>query len=466
MDCGRDSVAHRPPKSKRAVSERGQIPDLGGFGGTDPISGSLGHGSPARRPLFSPPMPTSTDADLLVIGAGPAGCAAAITAARTGRTVVVIDKATFPRDKTCGDGLTAGALHWLEHLEVPLSALQPSAAVTDVVVVSPSGRQVRIPLPADGEHTRVMRRADLDAALVSATRAAGVTILEGNGLTELKSLDPHVDATLDDGSTITAPFAVAADGNYSTARRLLTPATPPALGEWSAFRQYFAHVNDPRLWVLFERDVLPGYAWVFPLPDGRANVGLAVLRGPDVSGKMLAEKWRDVLERASVRAVLGPDAEPEAAHRAWPIPSHLDVSRLSHGRVLFVGDAAGVVDPMTGEGIAQALETGVLAARAITHVPHPPIGHRSLFDPASIATRYRTDVQCTLGKDLRFAGMLQRVLAKPIGVRSVLRAVDTNDWTRRNFARWMFEDYPRALVLTPSRWRRGMFTPPGAYRPA
>ena len=302
MDCGRDSVAHRPPKSKRAVSERGQIPDLGGFGGTDPISGSLGHGSPARRPLFSPPMPTSTDADLLVIGAGPAGCAAAITAARTGRTVVVIDKATFPRDKTCGDGLTAGALHWLEHLEVPLSALQPSAAVTDVVVVSPSGRQVRIPLPADGEHTRVMRRADLDAALVSATRAAGVTILEGNGLTELKSLDAHVEATLVDGTTITAPFAVAADGNYSTARRLLTPA-PPALGEWSAFRQYFAHVDDPRLWVLFERDVLPGYAWVFPLPDGRANVGLAVLRGPDVTGKMLAEKWRDVLERPSVRLI-------------------------------------------------------------------------------------------------------------------------------------------------------------------
>ncbi len=410
-------------------------------------------------------MPTVTDVDLLVVGAGPAGCAAAITAARAGRSVVVIDKAAFPRDKTCGDGLTAGALRWLEHLEVPLSALQPSAPVADVMIVSPSGRHVRIPLPSDGEHTRVMRRVDLDAALVHATRSEGVTILDGNALTELKSLDASVEATLDDGRILTASFAVAADGNYSTARRLLTPAAPPVLGEWSAFRQYFAHVDDPRLWVLFERDVLPGYAWVFPLPDGRANVGLAVLRGPGVTGKMLASKWRDVLERPSMRAVMGPNAVPESTHRAWPIPSHLDPERLAHGRVLFVGDAAGVVDPMTGEGIAQALETGVLAARAITHVPHPPVGHRSLFDPASIATRYRTDVQRALGKDLRFAGALQRVLAHPLGARSVLRAVDTNDWTRRNFARWMFEDYPRALVLTPSRWRRGMFTPPGAYLP-
>lgn len=408
---------------------------------------------------------TATEADLLVFGAGPAGCAAAITAARSGRRVVVIDKAAFPRDKTCGDGLTAGALRALESLDVPLASLDASVPVAEAIVVSPSGRRVALPLPCDGEHARVMRRIDLDAALVHTARAAGVTVLEAANLTELKSLDTVVEATLDDGRLLTAPFAIAADGNYSTARRLLSPQGAPVLGEWSAFRQYFAHVDDPRLWVLFEQDVLPGYAWVFPLPDGRANVGLAVRRGPDVSGKMLARTWRDLLERPSLRTAMGPNAEAEGPHRAWPIPSHFDPARLAHGRVLFAGDAAGVVDPMTGEGIAQALETGILAARAVTHVPHPPIGHRSLFDPASIATRYRTDVQRGLGRDLRFADALQRVLAHPLGASAALRIVDTNDWTRRSFARWMFEDYGRATVLTPSRWRRGVFTPPGAYRP-
>ena len=404
-----------------------------------------------------------SDADLLVIGAGPAGCAAAIAATRAGRSVVVVDRATFPRDKTCGDGLTAGALRLLEHLDVPLAALDSSAPVSDVVLVSPSGRRMELPLPRVGEHARVMRRVDLDAALVGAARAAGAAVIEGGALTALKSLDSGVEATLDDGQVLRAPFAIASDGNYSTARRLLTPDAPPLLGEWSAFRQYFSGVDDPRLWVLFERDLLPGYAWVFPLPGGRANVGFGMLRGPGVSGKVLAAKWRDLLDRPSLRAVMGPNAVAEGSHRAWPIPSHLDPARLAHGRVLFAGDAAGVVDPMTGEGIAQALETGILAARAITHVPHPPIGHRSLFDPAAIATRYRADVAHTLGADLRFAGLLQRVLAHPLGARAALRVVDTNDWTRRNFARWMFEDYPRAILLTPSRWHRGMLTPPGAY---
>jgi len=400
-------------------------------------------------------MVRARDADLLVIGAGPAGCAAAITARRAGQSVVMIDRATFPRDKTCGDGLTTGALRQLEMLGVSLAALDASARVTEVRLVTPAGRHIELPLPSDGEHARVMARIDLDTKLVAAARDAGATVIEGAALSDLETLDGEVQATLDDDQVLSAPFAIAADGNYSTARRLLSPDAPPVLGQWSAFRQYFSGVDDPRLWVLFERDLLPGYAWVFPLPGGRANVGFGMLRGPGVTGKVLAAKWRGLLARPSVLAALGPRAEPVGTHRAWPIPSHLDTARLTTGRVLFVGDAAGVVDPMTGEGIAQALETGVLAVQAVN-----ALGHGS---PSAVAARYRSVVARTLGRDLRFAGILQRVLARPFGARAALRVVDTNDWTRRNFARWMFEDYPRAVLFTPDRWRRGMLTPPGAY---
>ena len=399
-----------------------------------------------------------TTADLLVIGAGPAGTAAAITAAAAGRRVVVIDRATFPRDKTCGDGLTTGALRWLEALGVPLDALGASVEVHDVVLVAPSGRRITLALPGVGQHARVMRRTDLDAALVERAAATGANLELGRALTELKSLPSGVEATLADGSVVTAPFAIAADGHYSTARRLLAPRDPPARGEWSAFRQYFTGVDDPRLWVLFERDLLPGYAWVFPLPGGRANVGFGMLRaaGGDrtVNGKLLASTWRDLLARPVLRDVLGPGAARESPHRAWPIPSHLDPARLAHGRVLFAGDAAGVVDPMTGEGIAQAFETGGLAARATAD---------SGATPDAVAARYRADVHRALGRDLRFAALLQRVLAHPRGAELALRTVDLTPWTRRNFARWMFEDYPRAILFTPSRWDRQMLDPAGAY---
>ncbi len=385
------------------------------------------------------------DVDLLVVGAGPAGIAAGITARDRGLDTLVIDKAGFGRDKTCGDGLTAAALRTLEALGLPIGDLDPALAPVDTaVLVSPSGRRVALPLPTGpGHHAVVVPRARLDAALVALAQRRGVDVREHTALAGLKEEPDRtgIVAELADGGVVRARHVVAADGTYSPTRKLLRPDAVPALGEWSAFRQYFTGVDDPKLWVLFEQDLLPGYAWVFPLPGGRANVGFGVLRGPGVDGKWIKATWRDLLTRASMRSVLGANAEPEAPHRAWPIPTAYDPERLVDGRVLFAGDAASVVDPLTGEGIAQALETGVLAADAVAH------GNNS-----DVATRYRSAVHRTLGRDLRFAGALQQIVRRPIGARAAIRAADLTPWTRRNFARWMFEDYPRALVLTPDRW--------------
>jgi menaquinone-9 beta-reductase len=112
---------------------------------------------------------------------------------------------------------------------------------------------------------------------------------------------------------------------------------------------------------------------------------------------------------------------------------------------------------VTGEGIAQALVTGVLAAEAIATAG---------ADPDAAGQHYRATVAHHLAPDVRFAATLGRILASPAGARGAVRAAGLTPWTRRHFARWLFEDYPRALVLTPSRWRRGVLTGPGAYRAA
>ncbi|HEY3672883.1 MAG TPA: geranylgeranyl reductase family protein [Acidimicrobiia bacterium] len=414
-------------------------------------------------------IPKRAVLDILVVGAGPAGVAAGLEARRLGLDSLVVDKATFPRDKTCGDGLTTGALRVLDEIGFDVRALPSWAAVTDTVLVSPTGREVEVPLPPDGAYAGVVPRVELDAALVEHARAHGVEVLEGAGVTVIDAGDDTVTATLADGTEVTARFVVAADGHWSPVRRMIGAESATPLGSWHAFRQYFTGVDDRRLWVLFEEDLLPGYAWVFPVGapgERRANVGFGVLRastskgadGP--SGKALAAQWRSLVERPSIRRALGPDAKPEGTVRAWPIPAAYDRDRLTHGRVLFAGDAGNVVDPMTGEGIAQAIETGLLAARAIAASP----SHASSpFDATSVAARYRADVDRELGADLRFASLLQHVLRVPLGARAAIRTASLTPWTRRNFARWMWEDYPRALLLTPKRWHRRMFEPSPAY---
>jgi geranylgeranyl reductase family protein len=391
-------------------------------------------------------------ADLLVVGAGPAGAAAAITARGHGLDVVMVDKATFPRDKTCGDGLTTAALTHLERLGVAVPRLG-AEPVRSVVVVAPDRWQVELPLPEPGWHATVVERTTLDAALVDQARAVGTTVHDGVSAEAVGGDGDAMRVRTSDGTEWRTPFVVAADGHYSSVARMIERDATPDLGGWFAVRQYFRHVGDPRLWVLFEPDLLPGYAWVFPLPGGRANVGFGVLRGAGHDGKALKRLWEDLLARPSLRAVLGPRAEPESRHRAWPIPTAYRPERLVDGRVLYVGDAAAVVDPMTGEGIAQALDSGAFAAHAVA----------SADDPVVVAARYRSAVESALGRDLRFAAFLQRLLRSGLVTNGAIRAAGMTPWTRRNFARWMFEDYPRAALFTPDRWRRRLLTPVGAF---
>src|SRR5438552_7708694 len=307
-------------------------------------------------------------ADVCVVGGGPAGAAAAITLARAGRDVVVVDRARFPRDKCCGDGLTAGALRQLEDLGLRPELVPSWHRVDDVWVRSPSGRTVRFPLPRDnGQFAAVARRVDLDAALLDVARSAGAKVHDGHALTGARSVDGTVELDVAGLGTVAARYAVGADGAWSPLRKAMGAHEPGYLGEWHAFRQYFSGVGPAAadLWVWFEPDLLPGYSWLFPLPDGRANVGFGIQRSSGIPVQRMKELWPELLSRPHLRQVLGPDAVAEAPHKAWPIPARVDSVPLTAGRALFAGDAACATDPMTGEGIAQALLTGRMAAEAV-----------------------------------------------------------------------------------------------------
>jgi len=314
--------------------------------------------------------------DALVIGGGPGGSATAFHLARGGARVCLVEKQIYPRDKVCGDGLTPRAVRALDHMGLrdEYQGWSRSAGLK----VHGGGHVIELPWPEleDFPSFGLARpRSDLDQLLARTAAKAGADLWEATEVVE-----PLVERGLVRGAVVRrededpfrlrAEVVVAADGASSRFAQALGLRRDEQRPIGVAIRQYFRSSRDTDPWIdsyLELRrgdDLLPGYGWVFPLADGTVNVGVGLLNTSahfrNINYRQLLKEW--------VPAV-GPEwgfgaGDAAAKPRSHPLPMGANRHPPLHRGVLFVGDAAGLVNPFNGEGIDYALESGELAAQA------------------------------------------------------------------------------------------------------
>lgn len=294
--------------------------------------------------------------DVVVVGAGPAGSAAALAARRAGAGVLLLDRSDFPRDKACGDGIAAQALDVLAGLGVAdvAAGFPPVPALR---MVGPAGAEVRRPLPRPAY--TVPRRV-FDARLVAAAVAAGAQLRRH----VVRRLAVRDDLVVLDGA-IAARAVVGADGAGSVVRRALGFAANPNRHVALAIRGYApALPGDRQQHIVTSAQHWPAYAWSFPIGpsepagspwDARANVGYGeVLRGQPLTRDHLVDRLHALLPGVTSVTDLRAHHLPLSTRRPPP----------GRGRVVLAGDALSLVNPFTGEGIFYAVLSGALAGSA------------------------------------------------------------------------------------------------------
>lgn len=372
-------------------------------------------------------MKTPSSPHVAIVGAGPAGSAAATFLARRGARVTLLERGRFPRDKICGDGLTPRSCWMLDRLGLrDLLSSAEAAPVSNVVVGSPSGAVLDAPLPRSifGGAAAVVPRLVLDERLAQNAVRAGAELREGVTVEGLERHDRGVTVRCRGGGAIHADVVLGCDGSPSILRRALgAPPFPDAHGAF-AVRAYYEGVDLPHaraFSIFWEADLLPAYGWIFPLPGGRANVGIGMRTDCMVKA---GARLPALLERFCARPRIA--AQLRGGRRVGKVKGH----HLPYGsfsahtvfdRALLLGDAAGFINPLTGEGIELALESGEHAARAIEGAASAgAFGARAL-------SRYRALCDERFRAAFRLNYRLQRVFEQPWLIDRLFRAAHRSE---------------------------------------
>ena len=306
--------------------------------------------------------------DALVIGAGPAGAAAAWALARDGHRVVLLDRLAFPRDKTCGDGLIADAQQALDAMGLREAVEREAFAAREMRVHAPNGRAVSL-----SGSFRCLPRQRFDAMLVEQAVAAGAELRAP--VTALQSVErdgrvagARVRSAVGE-QTIEARVTLLATGANATTAAAFGLPLPPKPNAVAGRAYYEAPASfaecHPHLSIVYDRALLPGYGWIFPGPDRCYNAGVGVFAYGGRERPGVRELWDRFTTGFPAAAELVAVSRLLAPFRGAPLRDGLQHATLGRPGMVVLGDAAAMTYPATGEGIGKAMQSGLLAAELI-----------------------------------------------------------------------------------------------------
>lgn len=411
-------------------------------------------------------MTTTHQTDILILGAGPAGAATALFLAKQGIDCTLVDKAKFPRNKICGDALSGKVVEVLNKLNPELvSELHQDKKFLGswgVTFVAPNEQALRVPFITKKENSRapgfIATRVDFDNWLIEKVKQQNtIELLEETELRKFTHTENGWIAEAKNGITIFTKLIIACDGAYSTfskqVGRLITEPHHNCFG----LRAYFENVKDLDrenfIELHFLKDFLPGYFWIFPLPNGGANVGVGMRADKMTDKKInLKKSFEEIIANNKTIAPRFKNAIQQGEVKQYGLPLGSKRRKLSGNNFMLCGDAAQLIDPFTGEGIGNAMMSGMLAAQQAANCKL-----ENNFTGEFIAA-YDQQVYHRLWSELQLSYRMQQLVNFPTLFNFVVKKANSNQVLRETIS-CMFEDLNmRARLKDPRFYFKLLFS--------
>ncbi|MBS1622606.1 MAG: NAD(P)/FAD-dependent oxidoreductase [Bacteroidetes bacterium] len=405
--------------------------------------------------------------DILILGAGPGGATTALFLAKLGIPCTIVDKASFPRDKICGDALSGKVVEVLKKLDPALvSQLELRSEFLSsygVTFVAPNGDGLRVPFKKDiGESTPppgfISKRIDFDAWLIEKVREQSlITLREHVEIRQYERSENGYRAISKSGEVFDAKIIIAADGAGSTFTKDIARLRVEPEHNCFGLRAYYKNVSglDHQNFIElhFLKEFLPGYFWIFPLPNGYANIGVG-MRADVMSDRKLnlKKEFEKIITSHPAVRMRFEQAEMIGDVKLHGLPLGSKKRPLSGDHYMLVGDAAMLIDPFTGEGIGNAMMSGMLAAQHVSRC----IATQK-FDAATMQ-QYDKAVYDRLWSELLLSYRMQQLVNYPSIFNFVVRKANGNAVLRETIMA-MFEDLDlRARLKDPRFYFKLLFS--------